>query len=130
MLEIKQAVAFVVTIRPDDALRFYRDILGFKFLRDDGCAFVFDAHGTMLRVGKLQVKDYTAPNNTILGWEVKNIPRAVSQLKKKGVFFERFSQMPQDKDGIWTAPNGDKIAWFKDPDGNVLSLSQHHAVSE
>jgi hypothetical protein len=67
----------------------------------------------------------TPANNTVLGWEVSDIAAAVKMLETVGVTFERYPAMKQDELGIWTPPNGDKVAWFKDPDGNVLSLSQH-----
>jgi len=130
MLELKRIVAFVITTNPDQALNFYRDSLGFKFVKDDGFALVFDAHGTMLRVAKSRPGEFTPAPYTVLGWEVEDIEDAVKQLKDRGVLFERYAQMPQDKNGIWTAPGGDKVAWFKDPDGNVLSVSQHRQASE
>ena len=125
MLELKQVVAFVVTTSPKLARHFYQDQLGFNFLHDDGFALVFDAHGTMLRVGKLQVGQFIAPQYTVMGWEVPDITSAVLELKRRGVRFENYDPMPQDRNAIWTAPNGDKVAWFKDPDGNLLSISQH-----
>lgn len=116
-------VTFLLTQKPDAAVIFYRDMLGFKFLRDDGFALVFDLHGVMLRIGK--VPSFTPAQNTVLGWECKDIASAIDGLSKKGVAFERYPNMGQDERGICTFPNGDKVAWFKDPDGNVLSLSQH-----
>ena len=77
----------------------------------------------MLRVGI--VDKVIAANNTVLGWEVPDIAAAVKMLETLRVTFERYPGMKQDELGIWTPPNGDKVAWFKDPDGNVLSLSQH-----
>ena len=130
MLELKRIVAFVITTNPDQALNFYRDSLGFKFVKDDGFALVFDAHGTMLRVAKSRPGEFTPAPYTVLGWEVEDIEDAVKQLKDRGVLFERYAQMPQDKNGIWAAPGGDKVAWFKDPDANVLSVSQHRQASE
>jgi len=130
MLELKRIVAFVITTNPDQALNFYRDSLGFKFVKDDGFALVFDAHGTMLRVAKSRPGEFTPAPYTALGWEIEDIEDAVKQLKDRGVLFERYAQMPQDKNGIWTAPGGDKVAWFKDPDANVLSVSQHRQASE
>ncbi|HUJ32009.1 MAG TPA: VOC family protein [Candidatus Acidoferrum sp.] len=125
MVELKQIVAFVITTNPEATKRFYQDGLGFKFLHDDGFALVFDANGTMLRAGKFKPGQFEPTKYTILGWEVADIGSTVAELKRRGVFFERYDPMPQDKSGIWTAPNGDKVAWFKDPAGNVLSVSQH-----
>jgi catechol 2,3-dioxygenase-like lactoylglutathione lyase family enzyme len=118
-------VTFLLTQNPEAALKFYRDTLGFRFLRDDGFALVFDLNGVMLRIGK--VPSFTPAQNTVLGWESKDIVAALEGLVKKGVAFERYPNMGQDERGICTFPNGDKVAWFKDPDGNVLSLSQHAA---
>ena len=122
-MPLDRIVTFLLTKNPEASTRFYRDVLGFSFLRDDGFALVFDLHGTMLRIGKMQ--DFTPAQNTVLGWEVEDIGAAVGELVRKGVAFERYPNMGQDGDGIATFPTGDKVAWFKDPDGNVLSLSQH-----
>lgn len=122
-MKLDKVVAFVVTTKPQEAKTFYRDRLGFKFLQDDSFALVFDAHGTMLRVVKM--KKFAPASYTILGWEVDAIEKAVTELSSRGIIFEHFAGMPQDKLGIWNAPGGSKVAWFKDPDGNVLSLSQH-----
>jgi catechol 2,3-dioxygenase-like lactoylglutathione lyase family enzyme len=118
-------VTFLLTQNPEAALKFYRNTLGLRFLRDDGFALVFDLNGVMLRIGK--VPSFTPAQNTVLGWESKDIVAALEGLVKKGVAFERYPNMGQDERGICTFPNGDKVAWFKDPDGNVLSLSQHAA---
>ena len=104
-------------------MEFYRDALGFRLLRDDGFALVFDANGTMLRVGK--AKEHAAAQYTVLGWEVDDISTSVADLRSRGVAFEQYPWMSGDESGIHTFPTGDKVAWFKDPDGNVLSLSQH-----
>ena len=109
--------------KPEEAKTFYGEKLGFRFLRDDGFAFVFDAHGTMLRVSKM--REFTPAQYTVLGWEVEDVVRAVKGLTELGVTFERYPGMPQDENAICTFPGGDRVAWFKDPDGNVLSLSQH-----
>jgi hypothetical protein len=83
---------------------------------------VLDANGIMVRVAKAQ---FTPAPFTILGWQVSDIKKMVTGLQGKGVQFERFGFFEQDELGIWTAPTGDMVAWFKDPDGNVLSVSQH-----
>jgi len=123
MAELNKIVAFVATRNADRAKEFYRDKLGLKFVSDDGFALVFDIGGTMFRIAR--VKKLSLAPYTVLGWEVKAIEKAVSDMAKKGVVFERFPGLPQDEQGIWAAPGGAKVAWFKDPDGNVLSLSQH-----
>ena len=116
-------VTFLLTQKPDAAIAFYRDVLGLAFRRDDGFALVFDMNGVMLRVGK--VNEFTPTRNTVLGWECRDIGASVGRLAAKGVKFEHYPGMGQDPQEIATFPNGDKVAWFKDPDGNVLSLSQH-----
>ena len=117
-------VAFVPTKDAEKARAFYVDVLGLRFLKDDGFAMVLDANGIMVRVARAQ---FTPAQFTILGWQVKNIEKVAAELQDKGVHFERFGFFEQDALGIWTAPTGDKVAWFKDPDGNVLSVSQHVA---
>jgi catechol 2,3-dioxygenase-like lactoylglutathione lyase family enzyme len=123
MAELNKIVAFVATRDADRAKEFYCDKLGLKFVSDDGFALVFDIAGTMFRIAR--VKELSLAPYTVLGWEVQDIENAVFDLAKKGVAFERFPGLPQDAQGIWTAPGGAKVAWFKDPDGNILSLSQH-----
>ena len=122
---LSRMVGFVNTTRPEDARAFYGETLGFRFLHDDDFALVFDAEGTMLRINKAQ--SFTPAPGTVLGWQVDDIDAAVSELARRGVRFEQFglSFMEQSPEGIWTAPSGDRVAWFKDPDGNVLSISQH-----
>lgn len=119
---LSKVIGFAMTTRPDAARRFYGETLGFRFVKDDGFALVFDAHGTMLRVAK--AKDFKSVPYTILGWQVDDIVTAVKTLVDRGVTFERYPGMPQDENGIWNSGGG-YVAWFKDPDGNVLSLSQH-----
>jgi catechol 2,3-dioxygenase-like lactoylglutathione lyase family enzyme len=124
MLGSINIVAFVPTKDPAKARAFYEGILGLRFVKDDGFAMVLDANGIMVRVAKAQ---FTPAPFTILGWQVTEIEKMVKALQQKGVHFERFGFFEQDELGIWTAPTGDKVAWFKDPDGNVLSVSQHVA---
>jgi catechol 2,3-dioxygenase-like lactoylglutathione lyase family enzyme len=116
-------VAFVPTKDSDKARAFYEGVLGLKFVNDDGFAMVLDANGIMIRVAK--VNDFTPAQFTILGWQVTDIDKIVAGLKERGVKFEIFGFFKQDELGIWTAPTGDQVAWFKDPDGNILSVSQH-----
>ncbi|HEY1767100.1 MAG TPA: VOC family protein [Terracidiphilus sp.] len=118
-----KVVTFLLTRNSEAALGFYRDVLGVKFLRDDGFALLFDMNGIMLRIGK--VPSFTPAQNTVLGWESKDIGSAMERLAQRGVIFERYPNMGQDERGICAFPTGDKVAWFKDPDGNVLSISQH-----
>ena len=123
MLGSTNIVAFIPTRDAKRSRAFYEDILGLRFVKDDGFALVLDANGIMLRVAKAPV--FQSAPFTILGWQVSNIEKMASALQEKGVQFERFGFFEQDKLGIWTAPSGDKVAWFKDPDGNILSISQH-----
>ena len=122
---LTKMVGFVNTTNPDAAKGFYRDKLGFRLLGDDDFAVVFDANGTMIRISKAH--SFTPAQGTVLGWQVDDIDAAVGDLASRGVTFEQFDLpfMKQDPSGIWTAPSGDRVAWFKDPDGNVLSVSQH-----
>lgn len=123
MLGSINIIAFVPTRDRDKARAFYEGVLGLRFINDDGFALVLDANGIMIRVAK--VKEFTPAQFTILGWKVSEIERVVQALQKKGVHFEIYGFPKQDETGIWTAPTGDKVAWFKDPDGNILSLSEH-----
>jgi len=124
MLASGDIVAFVPTKDSEKARAFYEGVLGLRFISDDGFALVFDANGTMIRVVKVQ-QQFTPVQYTILGWKVKKIEKVVAWLQEQGVHFERYGFFQQDDLGIWTTPNGDKVAWFKDPDGNTLSLSEH-----
>jgi catechol 2,3-dioxygenase-like lactoylglutathione lyase family enzyme len=123
VLKSAKVMGFVPTKNPKKARVFFEDVLGLRFIIDDKFALVFDANGTRLRVAT--VKDFTPFPFTILGWEVSDIEKVVTGLQEKGVTFERFSFLEQDKLGIWASPSGAKVAWFKDPDGNTLSVSQH-----
>src|SRR5579872_5580782 len=124
LLGSAQLVAFVATRDPAKAKEFYRDTLGLRLISEDGFAIVFDANGVMLRVSA--VREIALAQYTVLGWEITDIVAKVKELEKAGVKFERYSFPGQDEMGIWTAPGGmARVAWFKDPDGNVLSLSQH-----
>ena len=117
-----KVISFVATKRPEKAREFYEKTLGLKFVSDDPFAIVFDVGGTMLRVQK--VEELVPAGHTVLGWEVADIRARIEELVKRGVKFERFPGMGQDKLGVWVSPAGGKIAWFKDPDGNTLSLTE------
>lgn len=118
-------LGFVPTRDAKKAKRFYKGVLGLRSLGEDESALVFDANGTKVRVTK--VNDFKPQPFTILGWEVDDIGNVVSELEKKGLRFERYGMKEQDDRGIWTAPGRARVAWFKDPDGNVLSLTQFPA---
>jgi len=123
MLGTTNIVAMAPITDPARARAFYEGTLGLRFVKDDGFALVFDANGIMVRLSKM--KQFTPAQYTVLGWQVSGIENVVRDLGKKGVHFEIFGFFKQDELGIWTAPDGDKVAWFKDPDGNTLSVSQH-----
>ena len=123
MLGSTDIVAFVAITNAEKARGFYEGILGLRFVKDDGFALVFEANGIMVRAAKM--KDFKPAQYTVLGWQVSRIDDAVGSLTNLGVKFEIFGFFKQDELGIWTAPTGDKVAWFKDPDGNILSISQH-----
>lgn len=121
-LASEKVMAFSATADAARALRFYGDQLGLELVSDEPHALVFNAGGTMLRVQK--VNEVRPAQYTILGWQVPDIAAAVAQLATAGVAMERFGFPGQDERGIWTSPSGAKVAWFKDPDGNILSLTQ------
>jgi catechol 2,3-dioxygenase-like lactoylglutathione lyase family enzyme len=123
LLGSRDIVAFVATTSVAKAKRFYRDKLGLPLVEESPFALVFDAHGTMLRVTPVQKME--AAGYTVLGWQVPDIEDAVRRLRKARVRFERYAGMGQDRLGIWQSPGGARVAWFKDPDGNTLSVSQH-----
>jgi len=123
MLGSTNIVAFVPIKDSEKARAFYEGVLGLRFVKDDGFALVLEANGIMVRAAKM--KEVTPAQFTILGWRVSDIEQVVRGLAAKGVHFEIFGFFKQDELGIWTAPTGDKVAWFKDPDGNILSVSQH-----
>ena len=123
LLSSCKIVAFAATRDPDRAKAFYEDTLGLPLLSDDRpFALVFNAHGTMLRV--TVVREMAPAPYTVLGWDVLDIAVAVRMLEAAGVKFERFDGVSQDELGIWRSPSGARVAWFKDPDGNVLSITQ------
>ncbi|HEX3579559.1 MAG TPA: VOC family protein [Thermoanaerobaculia bacterium] len=124
MLGNTPIIAFVPTLDFEKARAFYVDVLGLRFVDDDGFAMVLEANGTMIRVAKVQ-SDFKPAQFTILGWQVSQIESVVAAMTAKGVVFERYGFFEQDPLGIWAAPGGAKVAWFKDPDGNILSVSQH-----
>ena len=123
MLASAKMVGFVPTKDSKKARSFYEGKLGFQFVSDDQYALVVRAGGSTIRVGKAQ--DFTPAPYTVLGWEVQDIEGVVAWLKERGVVCEKYPFIQDQESGIWTTPAGDKVAWFKDPDGNVLSVGQH-----
>lgn len=120
-----QPILFVASAKHEEALTFYRDTLGFELTEDTPFSFAFDAAGTMLRVQKVEG---LAPHPfTQAGWAVDDIAAERNRFASRGVEFERFEFMEQDERDIWTASDGAQVCWFKDPDGNTLSLTQFAA---
>lgn len=120
----RNLIAFVTIRDAESAKRFYRDTLGLRLVSEElPFALVFNANGTMLRLA-IAPQHVPLPG-TVLGWRVDEIEEQVRGLAGAGVVFERFEGMPQDELGIWSTPTGAKVAWFKDPDGNLLSISEH-----
>jgi catechol 2,3-dioxygenase-like lactoylglutathione lyase family enzyme len=122
MLSASKVTAFVATADAQRARAFYEGVLGLRLLSDDHVALVFDANGTPLRVAKVQ--QLSPAPYTVLGWTVADISATVRGLAAKGVAFERYEGMAQDELAIWSPPGGGKVAWFKDPDGNLLSVTE------
>jgi catechol 2,3-dioxygenase-like lactoylglutathione lyase family enzyme len=112
----------VATAKPEQSRAFYQDTLDLKFISDQPYALVFDTGGIMMRVQK--VEQVVPPPYTVLGWEVENIDQSVTELTARGVVFEQFPFLTQDESAIWTTPENAKVAWFKDPDGNMVSITQ------
>ena len=116
-------VAFVPAADLTTSRQFYEDTLGLPLIADQApIACVFDGHGTMLRV--TAVPAVASAGYTVLGWAVPNLASAVDELQDRGVVFLHFDGLPQDERAIWTAPSGDRIAWFSDPATNTLSLTE------
>jgi catechol 2,3-dioxygenase-like lactoylglutathione lyase family enzyme len=124
MLGQATLVAFVPTTNPKKARAFYETKLGLNFVSEDRFAVVFDSGGVTVRITNVSGASHKPAAFTILGWTVPNIADAVRGLGKKGILFERYEGMKQDALGVWTSPSGARVAWFKDPDGNVLSITE------
>jgi catechol 2,3-dioxygenase-like lactoylglutathione lyase family enzyme len=122
VLESSEVVAFVGASDLDRARVFYEQTLGLSVAERSDFACVLDANGTMLRV--TAVPEVARAGYTVLGWRVDDIAATVRELTARGVKFLRYATLGQDESGVWTTPGGDRVAWFADPDGNVLSLTQ------
>jgi catechol 2,3-dioxygenase-like lactoylglutathione lyase family enzyme len=114
--------AFVATVDRARAKAFYADALGLEIESEDDFAVVLNANGTHIRM--TTVREIVVAPYTVLGWEVTDAEKTVAELTAKGVRFEKFPGLPQAESGIWDAPGGARVAWFKDPDGNLLSIAQ------
>jgi catechol 2,3-dioxygenase-like lactoylglutathione lyase family enzyme len=122
MVARSPVIAFLATTDAPRARAFYEGTLGLAITEDTPFALVANAGGTMLRVQKVQ--HFTPHPFTALGWHVSSIEKTMRELEHKGIVFERYEFLEQDEKGVWTTPDGAKIAWFKDPDGNTLSLTE------
>lgn len=123
MLSGAPVISFIPTKNPARARAFYEGVLGLRFISADPFALVFDANGTSLRI--VQVSQFEPFPFTILGWRVPRLKHTLAQFKERGILCERFRGMDQDDSGVWKSPSGAQVAWFKDPDGNLLSVSEY-----
>lgn len=125
MLGRERLVAFGATTDAARAARFYGDVLGLRVRGEDDFALVLEANATELRLQK--VSHFTPQAFTVLGWQVHDLDGTVTTLARRGVALERYDGLGQDERGVWRAPSGARIAWFRDPDGNLLSLAEYPA---
>jgi catechol 2,3-dioxygenase-like lactoylglutathione lyase family enzyme len=123
MLTANKLVGFITTTDYEKARAFYVGKLGFEFVILDGFALAVRAGDNMIRI--LKAETFKPAQGTVLGWEVDDIRGVVSWLQSRGVEMEKYPFVEDKETGIWNSPSGDSVAWFKDPDGNVLSLSHH-----
>jgi len=125
MTPLNRPILFLATANPERSREFYERVLGLAFVADEPYALVFQVGETMLRIQK--VEQVLAAPYTALGWAVADIRRTIRDLNAAGVAFQRYEGLNQDEGGIWQAPSGTLVAWFRDPDGYVLSLTQFKA---
>ena len=122
MLNDSKVVGFVATSKPEISKHFYQETLGLTLIEESPYAIVFESSNTVIRIQKTE--QVCPPPYTSLGWEVENLTETVRILSDSGVLFVKYDGLDQDKLGIWNISGGAKVAWFKDPDGNLLSLTQ------
>ena len=122
MLENSMMVGFIATSMPELSKRFYKELLGLVLIEETPYAIVLESKNAIIRIQKTE--QVFPPPYTSLGWEVENITGIVRSLSDSGVQFEMYEGLKQDQLGVWDVPGGSKVAWFKDPDGNLLSLTQ------
>lgn len=123
MLASATVTALVGAVKPEIAKAFYQDVLGLKFVSEDTYAMVFEGKNARVRVSRVPA---VAPAQyAVLAFDVADIEKTVDGLTAKGVIFARYPFFVQDAQGVWTAPDGTKVAWFHDPDLNLLSVVQH-----
>ena len=123
IMKLDTPILFAATTNPKLSRRFYEEALGLEFVADDPYALVFRSGRLQLRIQKVKRKPKI--NYTVLGWVVTDIQKAVRQLSKAGVEFMRYDGLDQDADGVWHAPSGARVVWFRDPDDNTLSLTEY-----
>lgn len=116
------AISFLATSDAAKSKAFFEQLLGLQLLEETDFAIVFQLGNGSLRIQKVQ--QVSPSPYTAMGWQVKDIGKLVGELADKGIEFERHEGLPQSDSGVWASPSGAKIAWFKDPDGNILSLTQ------
>jgi len=126
MLADFKLMAFLATTDAARSRAFYEGVLGLRFVSEDDFAVVYDIKGIELRLQK--VRELSPQPHTALGWAVDRIDEIVRDITARGGRFERFPQLQQDAAGIWKSPSGARIAWLRDPDGNVLSLTERPAA--
>ena len=122
MLSSSELVALVGVADLNRARDFYGGVLGLPVTDESPFAMVADSNGTMLRL--TAVKTAVPAPYSVVAWKVGDIAAAVDELGRRGVPFVRYDSLVQDDRGVWTAPDGTKVAWFLDPDGNNLSVVQ------
>lgn len=122
-LENAKPVVIVCTRDRAVSTPFYRDVLGLKLTSEDPFAAVFDIGGAPLRLSN--VGDWKAHEHTVFGFAVSDLTATAKALSKKGVSFTIYPGFGQDELGVWTSPDkAVRVAWFNDPDGNVLSITE------
>ena len=119
----RQPISFIATMDPENAKAFYGEVLGLELLETSPYALVFSDDGHILRVQI--VADHSPASHTVHGWQVTDIEDEIEELASTGVDFLIYAQLGQNASGVWTSPDGHKIAWFKDPCGNILSLTEY-----
>jgi catechol 2,3-dioxygenase-like lactoylglutathione lyase family enzyme len=123
MLSDKTLKAFIPATDAGKAKAFYRDILGLELLSEDEYGMDFDANASLFRISI--VRQYNPQPFTIMGWNVPDIFSIIRLLNQRGIYCEIYPSLNQDKSGVWISPAETKVAWFKDPEGNILSVSEH-----
>lgn len=122
MLENPKIIAFIPTVDPSRSKHFYQEIIGLSLVSEDAYALAFKKGETSLRIAVVEKFEPFA--FTVLGFVINRIGQEVKSLIEKAVVFQKYASLEQDNLGIWTSPSKAKIAWFKDPDGNLISLTE------